>query len=771
VKVFDDMCGYYGKQGHIAKFERDLDNRNLYSKFKDEYKKVANLDWHIGREQALLEAGNIAKAYSNAAGVDFSVADGILDKYRSEYKVSIEDFAEQVNTYIQGKEKNFRLNFFVDEVGQFIADNTKLMTNLQTVAESLATKCKGRAWVIVTAQEDMNTVVGEMDKQQSNDFSKIQARFDNRMKLTSQDVAEVIQKRLLLKNDESIEALSDIYQAQYNNFKTLFDFEDGSQRYRNFVDREHFIHSYPFIPYQFTLFQKAIENLSKHNAFEGKHSSVGERSMLGVFQHVIIHIADNELGQLATFDLMFEGINTALKANIQRSILVASNNLDNKFAVQLLKVLFLVKYIHEFKSTIRNLCVLMYSHFESDLPELRKKVEEALNLLEQETYIQRNGNVYEFLTDEEKDIEEEIKNTEIETSLLTDELSKMIFDRIIVDRKIRYAEYKQDYAFTKKLDDKNFSREQELAIHIISPFHEHSGNEQVLIMQAMGRDELRVILPPDDRLITDLKLYKQTDKYIKQTTSANQQESRKRILTDKTFQNQQRYNELQVHLRELLSTAKLLVAGNELEIAGEDPRSRITTAFYELIRRVYPNLRMLRGTIYNEKEVPKFLKPKDELFNSLEETEQELINYVTGNNRNGVRITLKTLIEHFEKKPYGWPHPAVICNIAKICGKGKVEARADGNILEDSDLEMALINTAYQANTVLTPQIDFSPSQIRRLKDFFGEFFDAPTHSNEARSLGKECSLAFESMYKDLEKLKSQIGKYAFSNALDNKRT
>ena len=65
----------------------------------------------------------------------------------------------------------------MDEVGQYIADNVKLMTNLQTIAESLATKCRGRAWLVVTAQEDMSDVVGEMGKQQSNDFSKIQARF------------------------------------------------------------------------------------------------------------------------------------------------------------------------------------------------------------------------------------------------------------------------------------------------------------------------------------------------------------------------------------------------------------------------------------------------------------------------------------------------------------------------------------------------------------------------------------------------------------------
>jgi hypothetical protein len=122
-----------------------------------------------------------------------------------------------------------------------------------------------------------------MSRQKGNDFSKIQARFNSRMKLTSANVAEVIQSRLLTKNDEGVGVLSDLYQAQSNNFKTLFDFSDGSRLYRNFQDREHFIRSYPFIPYQFDLFQSSIQNLSQHNAFEGKYSSVGERSMLGVF--------------------------------------------------------------------------------------------------------------------------------------------------------------------------------------------------------------------------------------------------------------------------------------------------------------------------------------------------------------------------------------------------------------------------------------------------------------------------------------------------------
>ena len=445
VKVFDEMCGYYGKQGHIAQFERHLDSRGSYDAFKAAYQSIAGKVWERGREQALLEAQNIAAAYARVTDEPQNAAVGILDKYRSQYRVSIEDFAEQVKAFLDKQAPTFRLNFFVDEVGQYIAENVKLMTNLQTIAESLATKCRGRAWVIVTAQEDMDAVLGEMGRQQSNDFTKIQARFANRMKLTSQDVAEVIQKRLLTKNKAGADLLSDVYRDQVNNFKTLFDFADGSQTYRNFQDQEHFIHSYPFIPYQFALFQAAIKCLSQHSAFEGKHSSVGERSMLGVFQEVAIRIIDQDLGRLATFDLMFEGIRTTLKSNIQRSVLQAENNLDHRFAIRLLKTLFLVKYVKEFKPTLRNLCVLMLEGFEQNLLQLRQQVEEALNRLEQETYIQRHGELYEYLTDEEKDVEQEIKNTDVETSDVTDELEKLVFDSVIKTRKIRYDTNGQDY--------------------------------------------------------------------------------------------------------------------------------------------------------------------------------------------------------------------------------------------------------------------------------------------------------------------------------------
>ncbi|RLB93082.1 MAG: BREX system P-loop protein BrxC [Deltaproteobacteria bacterium] len=771
VKVFDESCGYYGKLSYIAQFERELDQDNLLEKFKDTFKQISSHDWEWGRMRAKRVASSIDEAYQSVTGQEVS---DILDKHRSDYRLSIEDFAEQVNNYIDSQEKDFRLNFFVDEVGQYVAENVKLMTNLQTIAESLATKSRGRAWIIVTAQEDMNTVVGEMDKQQSNDFSKIQARFENRMKLTSADVAEVIQKRLLQKNDGGINQLSKVYNEQVNNFKTLFDFADGSQLYRNFRDQDHFIHTYPFIPYQFVLFQTAIQNLSMHNAFEGQHRSVGERSMLGVFQQVAVQISDHSIGELATFDLMFEGIRSALKAQIQRSIQIAEQNLDNKFAVKVLKTLFLVKYIKEFKATKRNLSVLMLDMFNKNMDQLKTDLTEALNILEQQTYIQRNGELFEFLTDEEKDVEQEIKNTEIETSAVADELYKIVFDSIIRFKKIRYDENGQDYPFSRKLDDKLFGREYELSIHVISPFHEHSDNEQILTMQSAGRDELLVIMPPDERMLRDLLMHERTNKYIRQNISTTQQESIKRILTDKTVQNQERYSELKQHIEKLLGKTKMFINAGFVDVGGTDPQSRITKGFHDLIIRTYPNLKMLFGFTYTESYVSKCLKQSSgTLFgndtSNFSEAEQEMLSFIKSNKATGLRTTVKTLIERFERKSYGWYYAAILCILAKICASGKVELNSDSNILEEDQLERALLNTHGHANLVIEPLNDFTASQIRSLKDFFEEFFDSPPSSTDAKSLGKETALAFKDLIETLLSLSSQKYKYPFLGVLDKK--
>lgn len=733
VKVFDEACGYYGKQGYIAQFERDLDEEERLTQFKTEFEKATANSWdQWGRSRTKRLASEVDLAYNTVTGRNES---NILDKYREDYSLSIEDFAEHVNNYIDKQKKGFRLNFFVDEVGQYIADNIKLMTNLQTVAESLITKTKGRAWITVTAQEDMNSVVGEMNKNQSNDFSKIQARFSVPLRLTSSDVAEVVQKRLLAKKSEIEPKLKDIYDKHVNNFKTLFGFSDNSAEYRNYQDFEHFSFCYPFVPYQFKLFQASIQTLSDHNAFDGKHRSVGERSLITVFQEVAKNLKDQELGDIATFDLMYEGIKRALKTNLTRAITRAEAELDNEFAIKVLRALCLVKYIKEFKATIRNICILMQSNFDEDAIKLKKKVEEALSRLEQQTYIQRNGDQYEYLTDEEKDIEEEIKKTEIESSVISDELQAIIFQ--MIKKKIRYSN--GDYSFATKLDNKLYGKDSELSINIASPLNEHIDNEIALKIHNSGKDELLVVMAADKRLVDDLLTYKRTDKYISQNVSSLQQDSIKRILINKGHQNRTRRNNIEIRVKELLSEAKLFINGSVQEIGGEDPQARIEKALENLIKATYTNLGMICGEAYKDKDFVHYLSvSQPTLSGPLQESQQELFNYIKAQHTKGVRVHVKDLLDRFQLKPYGWYSSATLCSLAKLFASSKIEISFDSNILEKEELAEKLDKSQFQSQLVIKPQQEFSPAKIRQLKDFHKNFFDEPTDSVEPKVLAKD---------------------------------
>lgn len=774
-KVFNEMCGYFGKHGHIAKFERDLDSKGQLQAFRDTYQRIAGRTWEIGRTQELFEKNNIGQAFAEVTGEQSDPE--ILSKYREDYSLSIADFAEQVDNYIKSQEKGFRLNFFVDEVGQYIADDVKLMTNLQTIAESLHTKCSGKAWIIVTAQEDMEKIVGEMNRNQANDFSKIQARFEHRMKLTSQNVADVIQKRLLAKTDDATKLIETIYRDHGANFRTILSFSDGSRKYKNYADEAHFVQVYPFVPYQFELFKSATEQLSAYNHFEGSHASTGERTLLAVFQQVAKAMKNNELGTLATFDAMFEGISQTLKSQVTTSIAKAENQLTDPYAVRVLKALYLVKYVGEFKPTLRNICVLMHDRVDADTSEIKKKVEKALFALTDGSYIRRNGELYEYLTHEEKDIEEEIKQTQLDPDVQAKELLSLVFDDILgaSDRKIGLQPGGHQYNYTRKLDDSpHGGREHDLAINVISPFHDRAGNLQMLRANNMGKDELLLILDPskDKRLFPELTRYLKTEKYIKQNRgNFDAQDQKARILAEKGQQIIALKSELRERVRELISTADFMAGGTDITVAGSDSKGRIVDGFQQLLRITYPHLRMLKDVIYAESSLQKIVDGKNDLLGAdaepMTEAQKDVLSRIQLLDKSKEHMTVKTLITHYESKPYGWPMAATLHQIANLNVRGNIELSLNSDPLEGRQMVDAIKNTHSQASIKVRLQQEYDRGSIRKLTSFFTEMFGQPPQKTDARSLAEETRQQMINLRSEIQSARGQEAQYPFSASLD----
>jgi energy-coupling factor transporter ATP-binding protein EcfA2 len=725
MKVFNEMRGYYPKFGYIAKFESDLDKRGKFDTFKAKFKELSGESWESGRETIFLESDNLAKALASVDDISEESARDLIDKYEENYSLSIEEFAKEVKEYIDSKEPNFRLVFFVDEVGQYIGDNTKLMLNLQTIVETLATVCAGQAWVIVTSQAAVDMLVNASNQMQ-NDFSKIMGRFKVKLNLTSQNANEVIQKRLLEKTDEGKTDLLTIYSKVQNSLSSILHFTDRTRQYQNYKDGEHFSLVYPFVPYQMDLFQSCITGLSSHSVFQGKHQSTGERSMLDVVQNIAKRLSNEDVGKIATFDLFFDGLSSIIRGDVQTQIQKATDILD-PFDAKVLKTLFMVKYVKEFTPNVNNIATLMVdSIVDIDIADLKKKVQAALNRLIDQTYIQKVGEQYEFLTDIEKDIEKEIKATEVERSEIVGEMVNWIYEDIIKINKVRYPGNKQSYLFTRKLDDVIVKgKEEELSLNIITPLNAEEYSEERLIHKSIADSGIILALPGSYEFGQDLELWVKTNKYIPQKQGGNLSDNERNLLYNKANDNNKRREKLQNDLKEFISEAKLYHNGKVLDIPTKDVKSKIENAFEELITSTYSYISLL-PKVYEERNIAIILNQSDDLLtgsdDALNPAEQEIYTYIERQKNAHKSTTISDLLEHFKKRPYGWYPNAILSQIASMYMKQKIDLKQNATPLNKQEVQTALTNNR-QYHTLVVPKTIIDESKVRQTKEILTELY------------------------------------------------
>lgn len=769
-KVLNEAQGFYSKQDYIAQFERDLFKQGKLDTFKDLYAKESGSSWEQHLDDIdTIENDTFARVY--AKFYDKTEEEGLkfFDRLREKYKLSVEGLADRVKDYMETLPPGARINFFVDEVGQFIGRRSKLMLNLQTIAETLSTKCDGRAWIFVTSQGNIESVIGALEESQGNDFTKITGRFAIRPTLTSANVAEVIQKRLLAKKASAQPGLEALYESEKENLRTLFTFGDGSRDYSGFKSADEFSSYAPFHLYQFDLFQEAIEQLSKHDAFTGKHASTGERSMLSVFQEVAKAIADLPINTFATFDLMFEGLSNVLRGDFQRSVKTAEKNLKagHPLAVRILKSLFLLKYVNEFKPTPRNIAILLIERADIDIAAHEKAVATELQYLYSQHYLQKNGEAYEFLTDEEKDIEVEIKNTEVGDDVVNQLLDKVLFGDVIRDTKVRYEDNGQDYAFARRIDSGDYGKAHDLSIHLATAGHDNAGDIRALMAQNTGTRELLVILPNDHSLLDEAKTYEQTKAYIQKKTSSSLSDSKQQIVHARSSQNSTRRSQLVEHAREQLSTAEFVINGSKAEISGSDPRTRVTKAFQELIRYVYPNLRMLKAQ-YKEAMIPQILEEENDLISeAMTEAEQEVLTLLQRKKISGDHAVTADVLKHFRHGNYGWPDAATLCLLARLFRRHKIELKRGPEVLDQEEVATALCNSANYGAVYVQIQEEFDTATITALKDFHHEFFHKSNPENDAKSASKALLKALSEEAAELDTLIATKSDFPFVALLE----
>ncbi len=723
LKVFNERVGYCADFPHIAHLERELDKRDQYLAFKNKFAELTSSTWEAERDAYDFYRDELVQALAFASKQSHESARQWVEELATNFPLDIRNFCTWVNEYLSDSgDKN--LLFLVDEVGQFIGKNTQMMLKLQTITEDLGTHCGGRAWVIVTSQADIDAAIGGMDKRDGDDFSKIQGRFVTRLQLSSSNTSEVIQKRLLEKTDEAHDKLIKIFAEKGDILRNQLTFDKTTTAsLKGYDDESSFVDNYPFVPYHYPLVQKVFESIRTKGA-TGKHLAMGERSLLDAFQSAAKQMKDNSMDILIPFYSFYAPIESFLEPAVKRTIdqaceLVSLTGFDGK----ILKSLFLIRYVDVVKSTLDNLVTLSIDRIDADKIELKKQIEESLNRLERQLLIARNGDEFLFLTNEEKEIENEIRHTDIEPSEVSNKLSSIIFDDILRRQNVyRYPVNKQDFRVSRFCNGhpKDGSSLEDLVVRLISPLDTHYENyaneQQCINLTLEGEGCVLVKLGEHKRLWDELSTCIKTDRFLKQ--NSGQRPEHEHLLREKQMENMAREKRLRHDFEALFTEAAVYAIGTKLPTKSTTPSTILEESYRYVIENTFSKLNMLHittGEILRELQAVLMADDMAQIGLDLAtdecnpEATREVEQYIALKVERNEAVYLRDVVSRFGRRPFGWPDNEIILLSSRLGLAGKISFSLQGTDLS--------LKKAYEPFTSVRKRGEIRVQKIRQHDD------------------------------------------------------
>lgn len=760
MKVFNDYLGYCGSIPFLADFERKLDTDGKYEDFKKKFEEINGSPWTEAREDFYFIQDEIIESVVDLGIMSENEAKNWAENAQSAYSLSIDKFAEYVRKYCESKGKNHHVLFLVDEIGQYIADDSKLMLNLQTVTEDLGTACKGNAWIIVTSQQDIDSITKTMGE----DFSKIQGRFDTRIALSSANVDEVIRKRILYKKDNASAILKDLYNGHEFDIKGNITFSEGTPEMPLYADADDFAEVYPFIPYQFKLLGNVLTSVRQYSS-SGKHLADGERSMLALFKEAAQKFEDEREGILVPFNAFYSALDDFIDHTHRIVITQASRNTRlNNFDVELLKVLFMIKHVNNFSKNLENITTLMISNINEDRLTLGKKVEASLRILCDEMLVQKNGNEYIFLTNEEQEAENAIRGINIDPTETVNYVAQVAFEEIIVmtNNKYRYSNRYQ-FSFNQKIDDRFYKNNQSnrISLHLLTAY---SGevDELALSMRAAKEKNVIIRLSDDFAYLSETEEMKKIESFLQRPDLASLTDY-EIICANKRKERNEKAKRIKDYIRMALEAADIYVCDGKINTKSKDVTTRVNEAFEKLIASEYSKLKDM-DTEPTQADILEVLK-KNKTQMSLElegvsepnsDALKELIAAIQYAGRTGAKFSIKQAFDKFMDAPYGYVEEDVEFLIATLYKKGQISLKMNSVIYSPAstsadDAYKYITKREFREKILLEMKETPKTQWIKAVKDVIRDFFCRSVVTDDTDALMRDFRSYGISKKKDFE--------------------
>ncbi len=458
------------------------------------------------------------------------------------------------------------------------------------------------------------------------------------------------------------------------------------------------------------------------------------------YQHAAKTVADQDVGVLVPVYMFYPSIESFLDTTVKRTIDHAKDNTSlEPFDIHVLQVLFLIRYVDEMKGNVDNLVTLCLNEIDTDRLKLKRTIEESLARLEKDSLVSRSGDLYYFLTNEERDINQEIKKEIISSADEAKLLGDIIFLDVLKDqKKHRYSATKKDIPFNRVCDQHPMGRNTDgaMTFEIVSPLHDDFGSysDQKGILSSSG-DSGKAIVRLDDRetLGRELKAYLRTDKYIRTKDDSTSPPTTRRIHKELAGENQQRRNLLASLLSDMLVEASYFVAGEKLEINASGPITAMEEALEYLVENTFTKLSYLKYLNDNPiKEIHAILKSDDTTQQTLQialpennpQALEEVRRYVDlASGRDKEIVMYDMCFGRFSDRPYGWPELETAILLVRLYAAGEIIFMRGGDAIKHDDLYPVISETKNWRKITVVQKITAKIEDVKKAREIGKEVF------------------------------------------------
>ena len=723
LKVFNRHLGY-SSELWIAEIERQLAQAGQYDAFCQAFERIKGKSWQATREFLPMNRAPFLAA-AESMGMSRDDADFLLRSTQNGFEMSSERFATLVAEYCRQQGPDSHLVFLIDEVGQYIAGDSRLMLNLQTVVEDIGTATRGQVWVMVTSQEQIDTVTNV----KTEDFSKIQGRFATRINLSSINTDEVIKERLLAKQDWARKSLASQYDQVEQSLRNVLTFGTDTPGYRpGYRTQDEFIASYPCVPYQFDLLQDVFEKVRVQGE-AGKHLAHGERSLLNAFQEAVDALGDEPMGCLVPMSAFYETIESFLDSSIKNTIRRATLQHETLTSrdVAVLKVLYLIKHIAGMPATVENVTTLLIDRVDTVKAGLAREVQESLNRLTHEQLIQQNANLtYTFLSDEEQEVNREILHTHVEAGELEQKLGELVFYKIL-DGQDKYRRGNRDFPYVRRFEGRSYGAVTgDLTVHFF--MDTPSTEQRVKFLATENPGTLYGLIPSGDYVDSRTRAIK-IERYTRNALATTKDANRLRVLQQKQLEAPTFIDQAESELRRALDRVTFYVMGQSVRGLG-DFTAQLREALDKLVQNTYPHLDYITAPLDPKKAHDQIAtwaktgKPASTVgFNDL--ALDSVIRYLEQQQKLFTRVSMKDLRDVFSRPPYGWADADIAGLVAILLSMQRIRLAYNMVPLTGDDLQLPdhLVKTADQPKVIVDLIVAMPASERTQVARMVHEHF------------------------------------------------